>query len=139
MKPRNLTQGNWDVNVAVFEAPGFDARVTASAKHMWFHVSIGLCFADVKLPIAEFKKAVDFIGGIDIAQLKPAGSSTGTSIGTHFVDISNSIGSFKKGKIVYRKTPAVVLIAPHGKRRNHSIALRLSLFKKIIHWYNSDI
>lgn len=139
MKPRDLIQSNWDVNVAVFEAPGFDARVTADGKKMWFRVSIGLCFTDITIPIADFRKAVDFISKFDVSALKPDGNSTGRTLGSYYIEIFNSIGSFKHGKITYRTTPAVVLISPYSQKRNHSIAMRLSLFKKIVRWYNSDI
>jgi hypothetical protein len=79
MKPRDLIQNNWDVNVAVFEAPGFDARITADGKKMWFRVSIGLCFADITIPIRDFRKAVDFVSDFDVATLKLDGSSEGST------------------------------------------------------------
>ena len=139
MKPRDLIQSNWDVNVAVFQAPGFDARVTADGEKMWFRVSIGLCFADITIPIADFRKAVDFISKFDVATLKPDGSSAGRMLETYSVEVINCVGSFRKGKIVYRKTPAIVHIASLNNRRNHDITFRLSLFKKIVRWYNSDI
>lgn len=139
MKPRDLHEGNWDVNVAVFEQPDFDARVTASGDKMWFRVHARHCFADITIPIADFRKAVDFISKFDPATLKPDGHSAGRLLGSYFIEVCNSVGSYKHGKIVYRKTPAVVLIAPHRQRRDHNIAMRLSLFKKLVRWYNSDI
>ena len=139
MKPRNLNEKNWDVNIAVFEAPGFDARITADGKKMWFRVSIGLCFADITIPISDFRKAADFVNKFNVSTLKPDGNSEGRTLGSYYIEISNSIGSFRQGKIKYRKTPAIVLIAPYSQKRNHSIALRLSLFNKIVKWYNSDI
>ena len=139
MKPRDLNESNWDVNVAVFEVPGFDARVTADGKKMWFRVYARHCVADVTMPIADFRKAVDFISKFDVSTLKPDGNSAGRTLGSYYIEVSNSIGSFKRGKIVYRKTPAVVHIAPHRQRRDHDITFRLSLFKKLVRWYNSDI
>lgn len=139
MKPRDLTKKNWDVNVAVFEAPGFDAQVTYGCTKMWFRVSAGELFADVMMPIREFKKAVDFIEKFDFSMLTDEHSEDGLKLGTCSVEIFSRVGSFKKGKYVKNKTPVTVLIAPAGRRGNYNIAIRLSLFKKMIRWYNSDI
>ena len=139
MRPRDLNEKNWDVNVAVFETPCFDARVTADGKKIWFRVSVGLCCVDIMIPIADFRKAADFIGEFDVSTLKPDGNSAGRTLGSYYIEVYNSIGSFKRGKIVYRKTPAVVHIAPPRQRRDHDITFRLSLFNKLVRWYNSDI
>ena len=139
MKPRNLNANNWDVNVAVFEMPGFDGRVTADGKRFWFRVSIGLCFADVTLPISDFRKAIDFVSTFDLNTLTDENTIAGKRLGSYGIEIFNRVGAFKNGKIKYTKTPAMVLLMPLRQKIDHSIALRLSLFKKMVRWYNSDI
>ena len=139
MKPRDLHQGNWDVNVAVFELPGFDARVTADGKRMWFRVSIHRCYADVTIPIKDFRKAVNFVGMFDMTTLTDKNPCAGLKLCSYYVEIIDRVGTIKKGKLIYAKTPAVVHIAPLRQYSNHSITIRLSEFRKIIRWYNSDI
>ncbi len=139
MKPRELNSNNWDVNVAVYEAPGFEARVTADGRRMWFHVSIGVSFADIMIPISDFRKAVDFIGAFDPATLTEEHSEDGLRLRSYAVEIFSRVGAFKKGKWVKKRMPYTVRFAPLKRYQSHSIVIRLSLFKKIIRWYNSDI
>lgn len=139
MKPRDLNESNWDVNVAVFEVPGFDARVTADGKKMWFRVSIGLCFADITIPISDFRKAADFISSFNLSVLTKENPSAGMKIGSYSIEVLNLIGLQMHGKWVLKKMPAAVLLAPWRQRQDHNISIRLSLFKKLVRWYNSDI
>lgn len=139
MRPRDINEGNWDVNVAVFEADGFDARITADGKRMWFRVSIGIAIADVLIPISDFRKATDFVSKFDLKSLNVNNPTAGKKLGAYYVEVFNSVGKYRNGKIQYKKAPAHVFLAPTRQRIDHSIFIRLSLFRKMIHWYNSDL
>jgi len=139
MKPRDLNGNNWDVNVAVFEAPGFDARVTADGKRMWFRVSVRGYFSDVTIPIKDFRKAVDFVSTFDMTTLTDKKPNDGLRLGSYGAEIVTRIGVKVKGKWIMKKMPDVVIISPLRQYINHCICIRLSEFRKMIRWYNSDI
>ncbi len=141
MRPRNLNSDNWDVNVAVFETQGLDVRVTFTGKELWFRVDIGQCCADISLPIKEFRKAVDFVRTFNLGTLTDKNTVDGLRLGLYGVEIGDRIGVMKKGKLVYKNTPPVVMFKPlreTTKTNHHAILIRLSLFKKIMRWYDTD-
>jgi len=138
MKPRDLNEGNWDVNVAVFEVPELEARIWFSGTNIGFMVSTGLSRADITIPIKDFRKAVTFVDSFDVSTLDPKQSS-GARLGTWTVEVVGHCGSIKGGKTVYRKMPYTVVLRPWKQRADCLLVLRLSLFKKLIRWYNSDV
>jgi hypothetical protein len=139
MKPRDLTESNWDVSIAAFHSPSINARVTASADRMWFRVSAGHCVADITIPIKDFRQAVDFLSTFDLDTLKEEGATIGKRLSSYSIEIFTWVGSFKQRKIKYTKTPAEVLLRPWRQKQDHCILIRLSTFRKLIRWYNSDI
>ena len=140
MKPRDLTGKNWDIQFAVFEAPpGFEARVTADGKEMWFRVYGGPATADVTIPIREFRKMVDFIADFDLDILSEEMESSGKRTGSCYAEIIAYVGQQKRGQWVKQKTSPIVRIASVKQYRSYSIQIRLSLFRKLLRWYNSDI
>lgn len=139
MKPRDLNQRNWDVNYAVFETLGFEARVTADATRMWFRISTPLAFTDFMMPIREFRKAVDFLKEVRTQDIPPGPLGDGKRLGTNFVELIGWIGTAKPGKISWKKYPWTVHIAPARGRSNRSLSLRLSLFRKLARWYETDV
>ena len=137
MRPRDLNAKNWDVNVAVFEAPTLDARVTADGKRMWFRIYGEHCSADVVMPIGDFRRAADFISDCLVKPLTD--ESTGRRVGTFAVEVSSRIGVRRNGRWVLTKMPRLVHLSRIGRNKECDLLIRLSMFKKLIRWYNSDI
>jgi hypothetical protein len=139
MKPRDLNSVNWNIQTAVFDTHELEARVTADGKKMWFLVATGLCRADVTMPITDFRKAVDFVDTFDLSTLAPDNTDAGIRLGSWAVEIAGHTGYAKQGKFIYKKVPNAVLLRPWRQRMDCAIVIRLSLFKKLSRWYNSDV
>jgi len=139
MKPRDLTGFNWDVAYAVFETPELEARVTADGERMWFLLANGLCRADVLMPIKDFRKAAAFVDTFDVSTLTPDSTCFCRLLGSWAVEIVGYVGSRKRGKSFYKKMPTMMLLRPWRKNTDCSMIIRLSLFKKLIRWYNTEI
>ncbi|HEX5426632.1 MAG TPA: hypothetical protein VFW94_24140 [Candidatus Acidoferrales bacterium] len=138
MKPCDLTESNWDVRYAVFAGAGFEARVTADARQMWFRVSAKTICADVTIPIREFRKAAKYVEAFDLKTLTDANPFAGKNLGTYCFEITDRVGIRKRSGTVMKKIHPVILFRPWRQYRNHSFQIRLSEFRKIIQWYHTD-
>lgn len=139
MKPRDLNQANWDVNVAVFELPGLEVRITADGARIWFRVSVRSGFADVFVPIKDFRKALKFVDKFDPNTLTAEDNTKCSVCGTHLVEVMRMIAVRKHKRTILKHEPIWVLFRQFGIRQNHAICFRLSDFRKIIRWYNTDM
>lgn len=139
MRPYDLKSGIWNKGIAVFESCGFDARVTADGKRMWFRTTLRHSFIDVTIPIKDFRKAIAFVASVDAKKLTREAPSKGARCGSHYVEVVRSFEVRKNGKLIWRKFPTAVLFGPIDEKAHHCVVINLTLCRRIIRWYTSEI
>lgn len=136
MKPRDLTKKNWDVNVAVYETAGLEARVTFDCTRMWLMVDSRPCRIDVLMPIKDFRKAVKFVENFQLNTLTPEDNCKGHRCGTYYVEVCRMTNR-KRNR--FKKNVPIMVVLRSFECDHHVVIFTLNGLRKMIRWYNTDV
>lgn len=140
MKPRDLTEKNWNVYTAIFdEIESLEIRVYASANAIEFRYQTAIGTADIPVPIKTWRKIVDFLAAFKKDDLDKEHRNL-----TYFPDKSHELmifdGYHKSVRTKITKFPMTVAINKWPRRASTwGISIRMAQFRKIVKWYNSDV
>lgn len=142
MKPRDLTENNWDVNVALLELGDTDIRITASGEHIWFRCCTSIATVDVSVPIKVWHQILEFLDSFTEADLNDGETGFLSKDKNYEVSIFGGIVKFNrktKTKRIVKKPLSIMFGQWPRSGESWSIQLHLSKFKKIAKWYNTDV
>ena len=143
MKPRDLTENNFDINTAVLDLGDTEVRIYADGTGIWFRNVSSTSTTDVAIPIKTWKRIVGLFEDFSKEDLSEDDNSVFflPSRRYEFSILGGIIKFDKKNrqrKLI--KRPLSIMIGQWPRSvESWSLQLRFSTFKKIVKWYNTDV